>query len=146
MVCEAGDVGESFGKISKGNEQKKNQKRKSKFDVTYTDDKIKFLCNLNRELKQIEKDIIERASALLEMAEKKLKEDAFTTDYEVEATVEYYPKNKDNPCYTCSESFSYQRTVVEKEYGMLLDNGNGTDWHREDYMPLLDKTYSFRFM
>ena len=33
--------------------------------------------------------------------------------------------------------------VVKKDYGMLLDNGRGTDWHREGTMPVLDEPYCY---
>ena len=48
-------------------------------------DKIMYLSNLNRELKVIEKQIVDRAIACLHIAEARLKgDDLFTTDYEVE--------------------------------------------------------------
>jgi hypothetical protein len=102
-----------------------------------------FLSNLNRALKMIEKESIERATVCLEMAKKKLKDkDPFSTGYEVEARVEYYINDDDDPAHTFVDSFHYEQTVIDKDY-MVLDNGNGTDWHREGYMPLLDEPYCY---
>lgn len=105
--------------------------------------KTDFLSNLNRALKVIEKEILERVTVCLEIAEKKLKDkDPFSTGYEVDAKVEYYI-NDDEPVHTFTDSFHYEQTVIDKKYKMLLDNGNGTDWHREGNMPLLDEPYCY---
>ncbi|MEP6950563.1 MAG: hypothetical protein ABI863_14860 [Ginsengibacter sp.] len=106
--------------------------------------KIKFLSNLNKALKQIEQEIVERAIVCLETGEGKLKAgDVFTTDYEVEATVDYYLNDHDEPAHRWWGYFNYKSTIIEKDYDMLLDNGNGTDWHRESYMPQLDEPYCY---
>jgi len=106
--------------------------------------KTDFLSNLNRALKVIEKEIIERATICLEMAEKKLKDkDPFSTEYEVDARVEYYINDDNEPAHTFTDSFHYEQTVIDKDYKMLFDNGNGTDLHREGNMPLLDEPYCY---
>lgn len=113
-------------------------------------DKIKFLSNLNRELKVIEQQIVERAIACLRIAETKLQgEDTFTTDYEVEATVEYYlhtenEEDDEEPVHKYWQKFNYKDTILDKDYFMLLDNGNGRDSFREgSKMPVLDAPYCY---
>ncbi len=105
---------------------------------------INFLSNLNKALQQAEQEIIERATKCLEMAEKKLKDkDVFTTGYEVEATIDFYLNDDDEHSHQWHGWFNYKKAVIEKDYGMLLDNGNGNDWHRESYMPKLDEPYCY---
>ena len=106
--------------------------------------KIIFLCNINRALKQIEQEIIDRAIACLEIAESKLKgKDAFTTDYEVRAKVAYYIESEDDPVHRYHTPFHYDTIVLEKDYGLLLDQGMGTDCYRMVDMPELDKPYCY---
>ena len=113
-------------------------------------DKIKFLSNLNRELKLIEQQIVDRAIACLYIAEAGLQSnDPFTIDYEVEATVQYYLQNQyedaeDEPAHTYRNNFNYKETILNKEYALLLSNGNGTDCFREGgNMPALDEPYCY---
>ena len=113
-------------------------------------DKIKFLSNLNRELKLIEQQIVDRAITCLHIAETKLKgDDTFTTDYEVEATVEYYLRTEneedgEEPVHKYWHKFNYKNTILDKDYFMLLDNGNGRDSFREgSNMPALDEPYCY---
>ena len=113
-------------------------------------DKIKFLSNLNRELKLIEQQLVDRAIACLHIAEAKLKsDDTFTTDYEVKATVEYFLHNQnedadDEPVHTYRNNFNYEETILNKDYALLLLNGNGTDCFREgSNMPALDEPYCY---
>ena len=103
-------------------------------------DTITFLSNLNRTLKQIEQEIIQRVIVCLEIAEGKLKaENTFTTGYEVEATVEYFSL-KDEPAHSYAHTFYYKGVIIEKDYGLLMDYD--TDW-RESYMPELDEIYCY---
>lgn len=109
------------------------------------EDKITLLSNLNRELKVIEKQIVDRAIACLHIAEARLKsDDLFTTDYEVKATVEYYLNNEDEePLYKFWHSFNYKETIIEKDYFLFLYDGNDKNWLREGRMPLLDEPYCY---
>ena len=113
-------------------------------------DKIKFLSNLNRELKLIEQQIVDRAIACLHIAEAKLQgDDPFTTDYEIKATVKYFLHNQnedveDEAVHTYRNNFNYKETILDKDYFMLLDNGNGRDSFREGRnMPELDEPYCY---
>ena len=102
-------------------------------------DKISFLNNLNTTLIQTEGEMIERAIACLEIAEKKLRDkDIFTTSYNVEAEVSYCFLNEEDPAHTYWHFFSY-RDIIKKEHGLLQD---GTDW-RETWVPELDKPYCY---
>ena len=66
----------------------------------YTKEEIIFLSNLNRELKIAEKQIVDRATVLLNLAVCKLEnKDEFTTDFEIEAAVEYYLRRKEDPVH-----------------------------------------------
>ncbi len=105
--------------------------------------KIKFLSNLNRTLKQIEKEIIERALVCLETGENNIRnKDGFTSDYEVEAKVSYYLENGDEPAHIFNNRFDYDAALNNKVYGMLGEMDGITDWH-ESYMPVLDEPYCY---
>ena len=113
-------------------------------------DKIKFLSNLNRELKMIEQQIVDRAIACLHIAEARLQgDDSFITDYEIRATVEYFLNNQnedaeDEAVHTYRNNFNYKETILNKDYALLLNNGNGTDCFREGHnMPALDEPYCY---
>lgn len=102
-------------------------------------DKIFFLNNLNTSLRQTEGEMIERAIACLENAEKKLRDkDFFTTCYNIEAEVSYYFLNEEDPAHTYWHLFNY-RDIIKKQHSLLQD---GTDW-RETWMPELDKPYCY---
>ena len=112
------------------------------------EDKITFLSKLNRELKVIEKQIVDRAIAYLHIAEARLKgNDLFTTDYEVEARVAYYLNTEieaAEPVHTYWHNFRYKDIIIDKDYYMLLDNGNGTDCFKEGRnIPELDSPYCY---
>ena len=104
---------------------------------------ILFLSNLNKELKIIEQQIINRVIVCLNTGENYVKDEpSFTTDYEVEATVDYYVESKDNPIYTYVGTFNYKNVVLNNDYGLLLGWINGYDW-REGVMPELDAPYCY---
>ena len=95
-------------------------------------------------MKKLEQEIVDRAIACLETGEQKQKsKDAFTVDYMVDAEVSYFTKKSGYTAHVFWTSFDYKSTIKEKDYGMLLDNGNGTDWHREQFMPELDEPYCY---
>lgn len=104
---------------------------------------ILFLSNLNKELKIIEQQIIDRVIVCLNTGENYLKNEAhFTIDYEVEATVAYYVESEDNPIYTYVGTFDYKGVLLNNDYGLLLSWINGDDW-REGIMPELDEPYCY---
>jgi hypothetical protein len=122
-------------------DKKKINRRRKSYD---TPERITFLNNLNNMLKELEQEIVDRAIACLEIGEQKQKDkDPFTVDYMVDAEVSYFVRKSDYHAHVFRDSFDYKTTVVDKDYGMLLDNGNGTDWHREGFMPELDEPYCY---
>ena len=105
--------------------------------------KIKFLSNLNRELKKVEKEIIERALVCLETGENIIKnKDSFTSDYEVKVKVSYYLKNEYVPAYIFHNRFDYDAAVNNQVYDKLGEVSGVTDW-RESYMPVIDEPYCY---
>lgn len=107
-----------------------------------TKPKLFFLTNLNRLLKQLEREIVERAIVCLETGEQKFRDkDPFTTDYMVEAKVKYCLKKSDEPSHTYDQYFKYKSTVVEKDYSLLLSD---EDWHEEGTIwPKLEEPYCY---
>ena len=108
-------------------------------------DEVKFLSNINKVLQRVEAQIIDKVTVSLQEAETKLlKNSGGTTDYEVEATVGYFLGDEDHPTHTYWDVFRYEDVIINKDYGMLIDNGNGTDWHRQGKnMPKLDTPYCY---
>ena len=109
-----------------------------------TPERITFLSNLNRMLKKLEQEIVDRAIACLETVEQKQRsKDAFTVDYMVDAEVSYFVKKSDYAAHIFWDSFDYENTILNKDYGMLLYNGDDPNWHRESFMPELDEPYCY---
>lgn len=106
--------------------------------------KVIFLNNLNKTLKLIEKQLMERVITCLKTGEQKLQtKDVFTLDYEVEAEVTYYLEKEDEPCHRFWKKFNYSQVIKEKDYGMFADKENETDFHRPSNVPKLEEAYSY---
>jgi hypothetical protein len=106
--------------------------------------KVIFLNNLNKTLKLIEKQLMERVITCLKTGEQKLQtKDVFTLDYEVEAEVTYYLEKEDEPCHRFWKKFNYSQVINEKDYGMFADKGKETDFHRPFNAPKLKEAYCY---
>jgi hypothetical protein len=118
--------------------EKINRRRKS-YD---TPERIAFISNLNRMLKKLEQEIVDRVIVCLEVGEQKQRnKDPFTVDYMVDVEVSYFVKKSDYEAHVFWTPFDYERTVVQKDYGLLLSN---TDWHEEGTIfPKLEEAYCY---
>lgn len=93
-----------------------------------------YLNNLNKLLRNVAQEIVDRVTAYLKFGEEKLRnENPFTTDYEVEATVEYYLPGGDDPAHSYWMPFHYDDVIVNKDYSLLLDKD---DWSEGGSPPL----------
>lgn len=99
-------------------------------------EKILFIKNFNQELKKIQQQILKRAKKLHTTAEtRKVRKDPFTTDYEIEATVEYYLPDWHDPVHTCNKRLS------DGGKDSLLDDQ--TDWRTCDSWPDIGEPYCY---
>jgi len=103
---------------------------------------IAFLNQMNRLLTEKEKEIIIQAISFLELGEQMRKAgNTFTVDFMVQTEIHYYTNGSDYPSHIFSDYFDYRKTVIEKDYGLLL-NEEIKDW-RECYMPELSEPYCY---
>ena len=105
--------------------------------------KINFLQKLNSILNEVEEQIIQRATDDLIIAERHKTENNFITDYEVEATVDYYIKRRQNPIHTYCSNFSYNTLIKNKDYSLLLYKQNTPEGWREGNMPDIGEPYCY---
>ena len=123
---------------------RKNKKIKYNYKRIYTPKRIAFLSNLNRMLKQLEKQIVETAIIFLEQTNNSKLEPPINSDQcSVEVEILYYLRNCDDWCYAFGDSFNYKNTIIEKNYGSFLYDDGTPDPYCKDNMPELDDPYGY---
>lgn len=81
-----------------------------------------------------EQEIVDRLTAYLKFGQDKKNTNLFTTDYEVEARIDYHLQGKEDSAHLFWMPFNYKQVIVNKNYSLLLDKG---DWS-EGGAPKLD--------